>query len=198
VKAVGDMYMKVKVTIIMVMIALLSACGQKGIQNPLDYPVNEFTATDQNALPFEKKDLDGKIWVADFIFTNCADVCIPMTANMMKLQKMVKDENLENVEFVSFSVDPTVDSPEKLKAYADQYELDTSNWSFLTGYTQEFIENYARETFKTLVKKPNEGDQVIHQTYIYLVGPDGKIKKYYSGLNEVPFDEMLNDIEALQ
>ncbi|OLS37782.1 lipoprotein [Bacillus sp. MRMR6] len=191
--------MRIKVTIFMVTIALLlSACGQKGIQNPLDYPVNEFTAIDQHALPFERKDLDGKIWVADFIFTNCADVCIPMTANMMKLQKMVKDGNLENVEFVSFSVDPTVDSPEVLKAYADQYELDTSNWTFLTGYSQEFIENFARETFKTLVKKPKEGDQVIHQTYIYLVGPDGKIKKYYSGLNDVPFDEMLNDMESLQ
>jgi protein SCO1 len=177
---------------------LLSACGQKGIQNPLDYPVKDFTAVTQENKAFEKKNLDGKIWVADFIFTNCADVCPPMTANMTNLQKMVEDEKLENVEFVSFSVDPTVDTPEKLTEYAQNFGLKDDNWTFLTGYSQEFIETYARETFKTLVKKPQEGDQVIHQTYFFLVGPDEKVKKIYDGYQEVPYDEMISDIKALQ
>lgn len=177
---------------------LLAACGQKGIKNPLDYPVNDFSAVTQANNPFEKKNLDGKIWVADFIFTNCADVCPPMTANMTKLQKMVEEEELKNVEFVSFSVDPTVDTPEILTAYTKNYGLNEENWTFLTGYSQEFIETYAKETFKTLVKKPQEGDQVIHQTYFFLVGPDSKVKKIYDGFQEVPYDEMLNDIKALQ
>jgi protein SCO1 len=179
-------------------VLLLTACGQKGIKNPLDYPVNDFNAVTQNNKPFEKKNLDGKIWVADFIFTNCADVCPPMTANMTKLQKMVEDEELENVEFVSFSVDPTVDTPEKLTDYAKNFGLKDDNWTFLTGYTQEFIETYAKETFKTLVKKPQEGDQVIHQTYFFLVGPDQKVKKIYAGYQEVPYDEMISDIKLLQ
>ncbi|MCM3692718.1 SCO family protein [Neobacillus niacini] len=179
-------------------ILILSACGQKGIENPLDYPVKDFKAVTQENKPFEKKNLDGKIWVADFIFTNCADVCPPMTANMTKLQKMVEDEKLENVEFVSFSVDPTVDTPEKLTEYATNFGLKDDNWTFLTGYSQEFIETYARETFKTLVKKPQEGDQVIHQTYFFLVGPDEKVKKIYDGYQEVPYDEMISDIKALQ
>ena len=184
--------------IIILSALLLSACGQKGIVNPLDYPVNDFSAVTEENKPFEKKELDGKIWVADFIFTNCADVCPPMTANMSKLQKMVADEELENVEFVSFSVDPTVDTPEKLTTYAKNFGLDSKNWTFLTGYTQEFIETYARETFKTLVKKPQEGNQVIHQTYFFLVGPDSKVKKIYDGYEEVPYDDMLKDIKALQ
>jgi protein SCO1 len=184
--------------LLLVIIALLSACGQKGIENPLDYPVNEFKAVTQENEPFEKKNLDGKIWVADFIFTNCADVCPPMTANMTKLQKMVDEEELKNVEFVSFSVDPTVDTPEKLTEYAKNFGLKDDNWTFLTGYSQEFIETYARETFKTLGKKPQEGDQVIHQTYFFLVGPDEKVKKIYDGYQEVPYDEMISDIKALQ
>ncbi|MEH7113489.1 lipoprotein [Neobacillus niacini] len=183
---------------IIMAVLLLSACGQKGIENPLDYPVNDFSAVTEENIPFEKKNLDGKIWVADFIFTNCADVCPPMTANMTKLQKMVADEELKNVEFVSFSVDPTIDTPEILSAYAKNFGLNTDNWTFLTGYSQEFIETYARETFKTLVKKPQEGNQVIHQTYFFLVGPDSKVKKIYDGYKEVPYDEMLDDIKALQ
>jgi protein SCO1 len=184
--------------LLVVIVALLSACGQKGIENPLDYPVNDFKAVTQDNKPFEKKNLDGKIWVADFIFTNCADVCPPMTANMTKLQKMVDEEELKNVEFVSFSVDPTVDTPEKLTEYAKNFGLKEENWTFLTGYSQEFIETYARETFKTLVKKPQEGDQVIHQTYFFLVGPDEKVKKIYDGYQEVPYDEMISDIKSLQ
>lgn len=192
--------MKYRLSFLLIVISalLLSACGQKGIQNPLDYPVNDFTAVTQENKPFEKKNLNGKIWVADFIFTNCADVCPPMTANMTKLQKMVEDEKLENVEFVSFSVDPTVDTPEKLTEYAKNFGLKDDNWTFLTGYSQEFIETYAKETFKTLVKKPQEGDQVIHQTYFFLVGPDEKVKKIYDGYQEVPYDEMISDIKALQ
>ncbi|MBY0145356.1 SCO family protein [Neobacillus niacini] len=184
--------------LVLVIIVLLSACGQKGIENPLDYPVKDFNAVTQDNQPFEKKNLDGKIWVADFIFTNCADVCPPMTANMTKLQKMVEDEKLENVEFVSFSVDPTVDTTEKLTEYAKNFGLMDENWTFLTGYSQEFIETYAKETFKTLVKKPQEGDQVIHQTYFFLVGPDQKVKKIYDGYQEVPYDEMISDIKLLQ
>ncbi|MFS0776418.1 lipoprotein [Neobacillus sp. 3P2-tot-E-2] len=191
--------MKVRLSFLLVVIvALLSACGQKGIENPLDYPVNDFTAVTQDNKPFEKKNLDGKIWVADFIFTNCADVCPPMTANMTKLQKMVDEEELKNVEFVSFSVDPTVDTPEKLTEYAKNFGQKDDNWTFLTGYSQEFIETYARETFKTLVKKPQEGDQVIHQTYFFLVGPDEKVKKIYDGFKEVPYDEIISDIKSLQ
>jgi protein SCO1 len=198
-KRLRGINMKVRLLFLLVVIvALLSACGQKGIENPLDYPVNDFKAVTQDNKPFEKKNLDGKIWVADFIFTNCADVCPPMTANMTKLQKMVVEEEIKNVEFVSFSVDPTVDTPEKLTEYAKNFGLKDDNWTFLTGYSQEFIETYARETFKTLVKKPQEGDQVIHQTYFFLVGPDEKVKKIYDGYKEVPYDEMISDMKSLQ
>lgn len=179
-------------------VLLLSACGQKEIENPLNWPVKDFTATTQDQKSMGLDDLKGKIWVADFVFTSCADVCPPMTSNMAKLQKMVKDEGLKNVEFVSFSVDPTVDSPEVLTRYADTFKPDYSNWSFLTGYSQEFIETYAKDVFKTFVKKPEEGNQVIHQTYFYLVGPDGKIKKSYGGYQKVPFDEIIKHIKALQ
>ncbi|WP_223593514.1 SCO family protein [Neobacillus bataviensis] len=192
------MKLRLSVIILIVFMFLLSACGKKEIEGAVNWPVKDFSATSNDNKSFALKDLKGKIWVADFVFTNCADVCPPMTANMTKLQKMVKDEGLKNVEFVSFSVDPTVDTPEKLGNYAKQYGADLHNWTLLTGYSQEYIEKYAMNTFKTLVKKPVEGDQVIHQTYFYLVGPDGKIKKSYSGFKDVPYDEIIDNIKTLQ
>ncbi|WP_251552341.1 SCO family protein [Neobacillus muris] len=192
--------MKIRISIIFLLIIsmLLVSCGQQKIENAVDWPVKDFTATTQENKSIGLKDLKGKIWIADFIFTSCADVCPPMTANMANLQKKVKDEGLNNVEFVSFSVDPAVDTPEILTRYAQQFQADFTNWTFLTGYNQEFIESFARENFKTIVKKPEEGSQVIHQTFVYLVSPDGKIKKSYDLYKNVPYDEMIHDIKALQ
>lgn len=179
-------------------VLLLSACGQKEIKDAVNWPIEDFTAATQDNKSLGLKDLKGKIWISDFIFTSCADVCPPMTSNMAKIQKMVKDEGLENVEFVSFSVDPTIDTPDVLTRYGDLFKVDYSNWAFLTGYSQEFIEDFAKKNFKTWVKKPEEGNQVIHQTFIYLVDKDGNIKKNYDGYKDVPFDEIINDIKALQ
>lgn len=73
-----------------------------------------------------------------------------------------------------------------------------SNWHFLTGYSQEEIETFARKNFKAIVQKPKQGDQVIHGTDFYLVDQQGKIVKYYSGISNVPYEEIIKHIKALQ
>jgi protein SCO1 len=184
--------------VLLAAILVMAACGQKGIDGALKWPIEDFNFINQNGEALSLNDLQGKVWVADFIFTNCADVCPPMTANMKKLQQMVNEEKLENVEFISFSVDPEVDTPDVLKEYGERFYVDFENWNMLTGYSQEEIETFAKDNFKTLVVKPQEGDQVIHQTYFYLVSQEGEIMKSYSGLNDIPYEEIINDIEALQ
>lgn len=175
---------------------LLTACG--GIKNPHNWPVSDFSYTDQNEEPFGLKDLKGKVWVANFIFTNCEDVCLPMTANMKKLQDETKKEGIENIQFVSFSVDPEVDTPQVLYDFGKKFNADYNNWYFLTGYTQEDIEKFALDTFKTIVKKPEAGDQVVHGTSFYLVDGEGKIMKDYTGLMEFPMEQVIKDIKSLQ
>ncbi|WP_442594225.1 SCO family protein [Neobacillus sp. D3-1R] len=184
--------------LLIIFTVLLSACGQKELKDTVDWPVNDFTYTNQDGESLGLKDLKGKVWVADFIFTSCVDVCPPMTFNMKKLQQMTKKEGIENIQFVSFSVDPTVDTPEVLKKFGEDFQADFSNWNFLTGYSQEEIENMALKSFKALVKKPETGDQVIHGTDFYLIGPEGKVLKYYTGLNEIPYEQIVSDIKTLQ
>ncbi|WNS73903.1 SCO family protein [Bacillus sp. DTU_2020_1000418_1_SI_GHA_SEK_038] len=179
-------------------VLILSACGQSEIKDAKNWPVADFTFTDQNNKSLGLSDLKGKVWVADFIYTNCPDVCLPMTFNMAKLQDLAKKEEIENIEFVSFSIDPEIDSPEVLTAYAGHFDVDFNNWHFLTGYKQEEIEKFAMDNFKTLVKKPENDPNVIHQTYFYLVNGEGKIMKLYSGLDDIPFEEIINDIKTLQ
>ncbi|MBS4190912.1 SCO family protein [Bacillus sp. FJAT-49705] len=187
------------ITIITILtVFVLSACGKSEIQDAKNWPIADFTYTDNNNETFGLADLKGKVWVADFIYTNCPTVCLPMTFNMAKLQELAKKEKIENIEFVSFSVDPALDSPEVLTKYAKEFNVDFKNWHFLTGYKQEEIEKFAMDNFKTIVKKPENDPDVIHQTYFYLVNQEGKIMKMYSGDKETPYDEIIKDIKTLQ
>lgn len=176
-------------------IAILSGCGNK-IENALNWDLEKFTYTNQEGKSFGSNELKGKVWVTNFIFTNCETVCPPMTANLSKLQQKAAEKNLD-VEFVSFSIDPEVDSPAILKTYSAKFNADLNNWHFLTGYSQEEIEKFVSENFKTIVKKPENNSQVIHGTKFYLIDQEGKIVKGYSGVSKVPFDEILSDIEIL-
>lgn len=191
------MKMKQSILLVVIVMFILSACGQ-GIKDAKNWPVGDFTYTNQNGKPFGLRDLEGKVWVANFIFTNCDDVCLPMTANMKKLQDLAAEEGIKNIEFVSFSVDPAVDSPEVLTDFGKSFNADFKNWNFLTGFGQTEIENFALTDFKTLVKKPESGDQVIHGTDFYLISGEGKIMKYYTGLAEIPLDEIIKDIKSIQ
>ncbi|MGX1264498.1 protein SCO1/2 [Rossellomorea marisflavi] len=142
-------------------------------------------------------DLKGKVWIADFIFTNCETVCPPMTFNLTKLQKDLKDEGVEDYRIVSFSVDPENDTPEKLTEYIGNFEANTDKWDLLTGYEFDKIKNLAEKSFKSVVANVSDSDQKIHGTSFYLVDQEGTVVKTYSGNSDVPYDEMVSDIKAL-
>ncbi|WP_026021912.1 SCO family protein [Bacillus timonensis] len=184
-----------KLLVVVALIFVLAACGS-GIDNPLNYEVSDFSYVDQNGEDFSLKDLEGKVWIADMIFTECDTVCPPMTAHMAKLQGMVKEEGLD-VEFVSFSVDPEVDTPEKLKEYAEGYSDDLSNWHLLTGYSLDEITEFGKDSFKALVAKPEGQDQVIHVIKFYLVDQNGTVLKEYNGVEDTPYEEIIEDIKKV-
>ncbi len=184
---------------VLFLIAILSACGSSAeIPNSKDWPVESFSMVNQDNEKVGTKDLEGKVWVSNFIFTNCDDVCLPMTSNMSKLQAALKEEGVEDVELVSFSIDPAVDSPEVLKTFGDMFKADYTNWNFLTGYDQSYIEQFAQTNFKTIVQKPKGQDQVIHGTDFYLVNQEGDIVQVYEGLEGFPLEEIIKHIHILQ
>ncbi|MCM3652020.1 SCO family protein [Metabacillus litoralis] len=179
------------------LLSFVSACGNSSpIKDPLNYEVQSFQYTNQDGKSVSLEDLQGDVWVANFIFTSCTTVCPPMTAHMSELQDKIAAEGLD-AKIISFSVDPEIDTPEKLKKFTEPYSLSFENWSFLTGYSQKEIENFAMKSFKTFVKKPDNDDQVIHQTRFYLVDQNGVVMKDYSGVENPPLDQMIADIKAL-
>ncbi|MBM7602105.1 protein SCO1/2 [Metabacillus crassostreae] len=186
-----------KVLIFVTILLIITGCGSSTtIKDPLNFEIQSFQFTNQNGESVSLEDLKGQVWVADFIFTNCETVCPPMTAHMKELQSKAEAEDLD-VRMVSFSVDPKVDTPEKLKEFAANYSITDDNWDFLTGYEQKEIEDFAMESFKTIVQKPQDSDQVIHVSNFYLIDKNGVIMKDYSGVTDTPYDQIIADIKTL-
>ncbi|PTX59972.1 protein SCO1/2 [Melghirimyces profundicolus] len=169
-----------------------SASSQQ--KQALNWKVDDFTYTDQNGKPFGRSDLEGQVWIADLIFTNCNTVCPPMTANMAQLQEKMKESGVE-AEIVSFSIDPKRDTPEALKRFGKKHEAEFSNWHFLTGYSFEEIQQFAESSFRMTVRHNPENDQVIHGTSFYLIGPDGRVLHQYNGMNP-DYEEIIRDIRS--
>ncbi|MDG4656360.1 SCO family protein [Ectobacillus antri] len=187
--------MRTRILGVLAILLVITGCTGAKIRDPLNWKTESFQYINQEGKPFGSKDLKGKVWIASFIFTSCTTVCPPMTANVARLQKMTAEKNLD-VEFVSFSVDPTVDTPEAMRSFGDKFAADYSNWNFLTGYTQQEIESFAKKNFQSFIKKPEGEDQVIHQTSFFLVS-DGVVMKKYSAVENTPYEEILRDIERL-
>ncbi|MCI1592618.1 MULTISPECIES: SCO family protein [Heyndrickxia] len=178
-----------------ILLILLSACSN--VKKSGD-KLNDFTFTDQDNKKFGLKDLKGSVWVADFMFTSCATVCPQLTKNMSDLQKEIKDKGYDDVKFVSFSVDPEIDTPQAMKDYAAKFNADFSTWHLLTGYSQEDIESFAKDNFQALVKKPDNDTQVIHDTKFFLMNKDGELVKDYSTQDGFPLSEIVKDVKALR
>lgn len=167
----------------------------------LNWYLPSFQAVDHNGKPFTANDMKGKLWLVDLIFTRCNNVCPPMTANMAKIQQELKAQGVE-IKIISFSVDPEYDTPQVLTQFAKKYHADLSNWYFVTGYSFEEINKITETAFKsnlTKSKGPTAEVPVMinHPSRFYLIDQNGKVRKFYDGLNPEP-KEIARDIQQLQ
>lgn len=180
------------------LIVVLSACSDElPIETNMKETVADFSFTNQDEENVSRDDLAGEWWIADFIFTNCETVCIPMTSNMVDLQNDLEEKDIP-MQIVSFSVDPDYDSPDVLKEYADEYDANLDNWDFLTGYDFETIRKLSIKSFRAPLKEPAYGsDQVTHDVRFFLVDPEGNIVKGYKGIEKETIDTLLDDIITL-
>jgi protein SCO1 len=172
---------------------LLTGCaGSAAIP---DYSaVPEFSLTERSNRSVTREDLDGQVWVADFIFTHCAGICPTMSSNMQKLQDMLPKE----VRLVSFTVDPYNDTPEILTEYAKRYNADPDRWLFLTGEEQA-IQNLSVGGFKLALDPTGgtEAEPITHSSRFVLVDRKGRIRGYYGTEEANTLDRIVADAKKL-
>lgn len=158
-------------------------------ETPVSVP--DFSLTNQQGKPLALSDMMGKIWVADFIFTNCPTICPAMTAEMARLQS---EFVAAPVYFVSFSVDPARDTSEVLARYAKEYGADDRRWHFLTG-EKEGIYELAKGGFS--LAAGHKGSEILHSTRFVLVTSDGQIYGHYDSRSGPTMLRLRRDIKTL-
>ena len=158
--------------------------------------VPPFSLSERSGETLTAGDLAGHVWVANFVFTRCPDVCPALTTRMGGLQgTLTRGE--DPIRLVSFSVDPAHDTPEVLRAYAAQAGAGRA-WLFVTG-PRTVLATLLREGFR--VAYADDGPPtapITHSDRFVLVDRQLRIRGYYHGLEPAEIAHLARDAMALR
>lgn len=171
--------------------------GYGDVKLPVLSYVQPFRFTNQDGKQVTEKDMEGKVYVAEYFFTTCVGICPKLNTNMKKVYDQYKDT--EGFLLVSHTCNPETDSAARLKYYADSMKVDTKRWWFLTG-TKDSLYTSARVSY--LLDDPKNNlqkieDQFMHTQFFALVDKAGQVRKIYDGLKEKEITELRKDIAVL-
>ena len=138
--------------------------------------VPDFRLTERGGSTVTLADLRGKVWVANFIYTECTETCPLQSLQVQRLQE--EFAGARDLRFVSITVDPSHDTPEVLRRYADRYGADPERWLFLTG-PKPAIHALAKDGFKLGVSDATPAAQ--SSLPGRLLGPDPAFASHGSG-----------------
>ncbi len=160
------------------------------------HTVGDFSFTNQLGESVTAKNVENKIYVADFFFTTCTSICPIMTSTLEHVASAYP--NNENVKFISHTVDPEIDSVSVLLAYAKKHNANNKQWYFVTGDKKQLYQ-VAREMYLLPNIEPGDGgqDDFIHSQYLVLVDKKKQIRGFYDGTSINDEKKLIVDIANL-
>jgi cytochrome oxidase Cu insertion factor (SCO1/SenC/PrrC family) len=149
------------------------------------FEVMPFALTERSGKPVSDADLQGKVWVASFVFTRCSGPCPSVTGTVARLQSELDLANTPDLRLVTFTVDPDRDTPDELKKYAETFRAHPDRWLFLTGKEDE-IHRLAKDGFKLGVSRsenpdPPAGQEFDHSTRLVVIDKVGRVRSFFDG-----------------
>jgi len=164
----------------------------KDIPDTIYHTLPDFHLQDQDGRQVSAKTFEGKIFIANFFYTHCPNICDEMNKNLSVLAIGYAKNKIIN--FVSITVDPQRDSSAVLKKYAATFKA-TPNWLFLTGDTTT-IYPLARNGFLVNAVKVTN-DDFIYSDKVILIDSHKRIRGYYSGTLPDDITKLDNEIKVL-
>ncbi|MCK0122936.1 SCO family protein [Gelidibacter sp. F2691] len=157
--------------------------------------VPSFSFTNQNGETITNKDYDGKVYVLEFFFTTCPTICPKMNFNMLELQNTFPYE--DDFGIASFTIAPSIDTPDVLKAYAKEQGVTNPNWHLMTG-NQDAIYKLANEGFYLYTAKDDSVEGGFeHSGNFALIDKNGFIRSRTdaSGMPIIYYNGMISEEE---
>lgn len=170
--------------------------SQTDAKQKITHTISPFLMTDQYGKQITERDIEGKIHIANFIFTRCGSICPVMTRHM----KLVADafKNNTNVVLLSYSVTPWIDSVARLKQYTENNAITAPNWHFLTG-NKSAIYTLARQSYfaEEDLGFSKDSTDFLHTEHILLIDRNKKIRGIYNGTLLLEAEQLIKDIKTL-
>jgi protein SCO1/2 len=171
--------------------------GEKYVPDPYKptdtvfYTVPDFRLVSQTGDTITGKNLDGYIYVANFFFASCKDVCPKMNAKVETVYDKLKE--FSEVKFISHTVDPENDSVAVLKAYAQKFHADPAIWYFVTGSKEAIYQ--AGQGY--LLPVSIEDKTIDHSQQLILIDKEKHIRGIYDGLDDLDIRRLKDDVKVL-
>lgn len=163
----------------------------------ITHTIGDFSFLDQDSLLFTQDAIEGKIHVANFIFTSCGSICPIMTRNM----KIISDSMRNDPEIIllSYSVTPWIDKPYVLKQFKAENGIENPNWHFLTGSKSD-IYTLARKSYfaEEDLGFTKDSSEFLHTEHFILVDKNKRIRGIYNGTLSLEMYQLMEDIEELK
>jgi len=170
---------------------------KEAVDSQIPHKIADFSFVDQNNNIVTQKDIEGKIHVANFMFTSCISICPKMTNEMKKVSDVFKSDH--DVAILSFSVTPWIDTVGRLRAYASEHDIDAKNWHLLTGKKSEIYELARRSYFAEQdLGFTKDSTEFLHTEHILLVDRNKRIRGIYNGTLALETEQLIKDIEMLK
>lgn len=153
----------------------------------------KFTLADQDGKRVSLADFRGKAVIAIFMYTQCKDICPTMPQILTRVDNWLSPEEKARVRFVGISIDPRRDTPQRLREFMQNHNLDPSRWTLLTGSVAEITKVV---TDYGVVVRPDVQGDLVHNAVYVVIDPKGVIRSEFHGLFS-PTQEIVKDVRGL-
>jgi protein SCO1/2 len=161
-----------------------------------DHRIADFELINQNGEIITQNNYKNKIYVADFFFTRCTNICVAMAYNMSELQEYYKND--DDIMFLSHSVTPVIDSVSVLKEYALNKRVIDAKWNVTTG-SKKHIYELARKSYFAVIEDGDGGENdFIHTEQFVLIDKERRIRGYYDGTEKKDMEKLKKDMSLLK
>lgn len=145
----------------------------------------------QHGKEMQLKDLHGKTLVVVMIYTSCKSACPILVSKMKHIEAKIPRKDIENVNLVLITIDPTNDVPEKLLAFSKKNGMDGPQWTFLTSN-----EDDTQQLANVLAMKYKKIDPIdfSHSNIITVFNPLGEMVSQEEGL-EINVERVVSNVE---
>jgi protein SCO1 len=157
--------------------------------------VPDFRYLNQDSVWVDQTKVSGRVYVADFFFTTCPSICPKMTSQLKRLQVLTQD--ISELHFLSFSIDPEKDQPETLRHYIEEYGVSKANWDFLTGDENQTHELGVKGFLVHAESDEDAPGGFAHSPSLVLVDRSGMIRGIYDGTSTEDVDRLNKNIREL-